>query len=139
MKRILILLLAAAAFLAGPAHAQDDPRIATGVAAAETWIALVDAGYYDASWDQSAASFQATVPKGRWLTGITKLRLPLGRLISRTPSSARFSDWLIGAPNGEYVSIEYASAFEDKTDAVEIITTKHEKDGSWKVMGYQLK
>jgi hypothetical protein len=139
MKRILISFLAAAAFLAVPAFAQDDPRIATGEAAAETWLALTDLGYYAAAWDQSAASFQASVPKPSWLTGITKLREPLGRPISRTASSARFAEWLIGAPNGEYVTIEYESAFEAKPDVVEIVTTQHQKDGSWKVMGYQLK
>jgi hypothetical protein len=139
MKRILILLLAAAAFLAGPAFAQDDPRIATGEAAAETWLALTDLGYYDTSWDDAAPSFKATVPKAGWLTGITKLREPLGKLISRNPSSARFAEWLTGAPNGEYVTIEYDSEFENKTGAVEIVTTRHEKDGSWKVMGYQLR
>jgi hypothetical protein len=79
------------------------------------------------------------VPKPRWLTGITKLREPLGRLISRTRASARFAEWLVGAPNGEYVTIEYDSEFENNPDAVETVTTQHEKDGSWKVMGYQLR
>jgi hypothetical protein len=139
MKRILIPLLAAGAFLAVPALAQDDPRLAAGEAAAKTWLALVDAGDYDASWNQSAASFQAAVPRARWLTGIVKLREPLGKLVSRTPSSPRFAESLAGAPNGEYVSIEYDSEFENKKDAVETVTTKHEKDGSWKVMGYQLR
>lgn len=138
MKRILIPLLAAAAFLALPVSAQDDPRIAFGLEAAETWLELTDLHYYDASWDQSAASFQAAVPRARWLTGIAKLREPLGKMISRTPSSARFAESVAGAPNGEYVTIEYDSEFENKKDAVETVTTRHEKDGTWKVMGYQL-
>ena len=131
---VVTLLLAAA-----PALAQDDPRLAAGQAAADTWLALVDAAKYDTSWEQSAASFQAAVPRARWLTGIVKLREPLGKLVSRTPSSPEFAESVAGAPKGEYVSIQYDREFENKKDAVETITTKHEKDGSCKVMGYQLK
>jgi Protein of unknown function (DUF4019) len=139
MKRIPIALLAVGAFLTVPAFAQDDPRLAAGEAAAETWLALVDAGAYDASWGQSAVSFQAAVPKATWLTGIAKLREPLGKLMSRSASLPRFTDSLAGAPNGEFVSVQYDSEFENKKDAVETVTTKHEPDGSWKVMGYQLR
>ena len=139
MKRILIPFLAAFAFQSFPALAQDDPHIAPGAAAAQAWLTLNDGGQYDAAWNTSAKSFQAAVPRDTWLKGIAKLREPLGKLVSRNPASAHFAETLTGAPNGEYVTVEYDTQFENKKDAVETVTTQHEKDGSWKVMGYLLR
>jgi hypothetical protein len=44
-----------------------------------------------------------------------------------------------GAPDGEYVIIMYASQFENRADATEIVTPVREKDGSWRVSGYDIR
>jgi hypothetical protein len=54
-------------------------------------------------------------------------------------SSARYSRTLPGAPDGEYVVIQYSSQFANKASAVETVTPMREKDGSWKVSGYYVK
>ncbi|HWN92533.1 MAG TPA: DUF4019 domain-containing protein, partial [Verrucomicrobiae bacterium] len=46
---------------------------------------------------------------------------------------------LPGAPDGEYVVIQYETAFENKASAVETITPMLDKDGSWRISGYYIK
>jgi hypothetical protein len=43
---------------------------------------------------------------------------------------------LPGAPDGEYVVIQYESSFEHKQAAVETVTPMLDKDGTWRVSGY---
>jgi hypothetical protein len=43
---------------------------------------------------------------------------------------------LPGAPEGEYVVIQYETQFEHKAGAIETVTPLREKDGSWRVSGY---
>ncbi len=44
-----------------------------------------------------------------------------------------------GAPDGEYVVIQYDSSFEHKQAAVETVTPMLDKDGKWRVSGYYIK
>jgi hypothetical protein len=50
-----------------------------------------------------------------------------------------FATSLPGAPDGEYVIIQFATSFENKTSAVETITPMMDKDGQWRVSGYYIK
>ena len=61
------------------------------------------------------------------------------RLLSRNLKSAAFTKTLPGAPDGEYVVIQYDSSFEHKQSAAETITPMLDKDGEWKVSGYYIK
>ena len=46
------------------------------------------------------------------------------------------STTLPGAPDGEYVVLQFDTSFEQKAAAVETVTTIREKDGTWHVGGY---
>lgn len=46
---------------------------------------------------------------------------------------------LPGAPDGEYVVIEFESSFEHKKSAIETVTPMNDKDGKWRVSGYYIK
>ncbi len=46
---------------------------------------------------------------------------------------------LPGAPDGEYVVIQIQTSFENKKSAVETITPMLDKDGRWRVSGYQIR
>jgi len=43
---------------------------------------------------------------------------------------------LPGAPDGQYVLIQFNASFEQKAHAVETVTPMLERDGTWKVSGY---
>jgi len=44
-----------------------------------------------------------------------------------------------GAPDGEYVVIQFESSFANKKSAVETVTPMKGEDGVWRVSGYYIK
>ena len=107
--------------------------------AALKWLALVDEGKYSESWDEAAQLFKGAVNKGQWKDSLDSVRKPLGKLVSRTLKSKTYATSLPGAPDGEYVVIQYTSSFENKKSAVETVTPMLDKDGKWRVSGYYIK
>lgn len=61
------------------------------------------------------------------------------KVISRVVSTKEFMTSLPGAPDGEYVVIQFKTSFENKKEAVETVTPKKDKDGKWRVSGYYIK
>ena len=103
--------------------------------AAQNWLVLIDKGAFAQSWDQSASIFRA-IPKEELAKRIAGGREPLGKVLSRKLKSATYSTTLPGAPDGQYVVIQYDTSFENKKSAVETITPMLDKDGQWRVSGY---
>jgi len=58
---------------------------------------------------------------------------------SRKLTNAKYSKSLPGAPDGEYVVVQYQTSFEHKKEAVETVTSALGKDGSWRLAGYFIK
>src|ERR1700690_1010493 len=135
MKFVFCVLVATFMFTAPPARAQEAEKVASAEAAALAWLALTDAGDYSRSWDMTAGIFQSSISKQKWMNALQNARGPLGTLISRKVKSARYAESLPGAPDGEYVVIQYESQFENKKAAIETVTPRLEKDGSWEVSG----
>jgi len=108
-------------------------------AAAQSWLALVDAGKFDESWDAAASMFRAALTKADWVRTAGAVRTPLGAVTSRKLKSKRFTTTLPGAPDGQYVVIQFDTSFEHKASAIETITPMLDKDGSWRVSGYFIK
>lgn len=106
------------------------------VEAAEAWLALVDAGDYDESWKEAASFFRSAVKEADWVAALGATRKPLGAVSSRKVKGAQFATELPGAPDGEYVVIQFETSFENKANAVETITPMKDKDGTWRVSGY---
>jgi len=105
----------------------------------ESWLALTDSGKYAESWQECAQIFQASVTKEQWQSALRASRDPLGKLLWRKLKGATYTKTLPGAPDGEYVVIQYESSFEHKQAAVETVTPMLDKDGKWRVSGYYLK
>lgn len=106
------------------------------IKASQAWLDLIDSGKYDASWDEAALYFRNTVKKEDWLSTIKGVRDPFGKMVKRTFKSKQSVDSMPGAPDGDYVIIQYDTVFENKKSAVETIVPMLEKDGKWKVSGY---
>ena len=141
MKRFIaaVAVVAAIAFAAVPVQAQSADAVAQAERAAKSWLALTDAGEYSRSWDEAAGTIRAAVSKSRWASTVRGTRHSLGDVGVRKLKSAVFTRTLAGAPDGEYVVIEYESTFENRVTAVETVTPSREKDGSWKVAGYLIR
>jgi hypothetical protein len=139
MKHLLPVLLLALCLLVPAAYADDKEEVAKAQRAATAWLALTDGGKYPESWDSSAALFKAAITKPDWEKALKSARSPLGALKSRKLKSATFARSLPGAPDGEYVVIQFDAQFEKNAAAIETITPMREKDGSWRVSGYYIK
>lgn len=106
------------------------------IAAAEQWLAIVDRGDYAASHEQAAAYFKGAVTAPAWRQQIAGVRAPLGQLQSRAVQSSQVATSLPGAPDGEYVVIQFQTSYENKADAVETVTPMRDADGVFRVSGY---
>lgn len=123
------------------------PRAATAAegaeaeasAAAQSWLASIDAGDYAASWDAAAPLFQRAVEREKWRSTLESVRAPLGKLLSRSLKSAQYTKTLPGAPDGEYVVLQFDASFENKKVAVETVTPMLAPDGTWRVSGYYIR
>jgi hypothetical protein len=136
MKKACTFALLVLVLVAPAAGAAESEAVGKAQDAAGAWLALVDAGKYGESWEAAASFFKAAVTKPGWESAVRSARSPFGALKSRKLKSATFKTSLPGAPDGEYVMIQYDTRFEKKEAAVETVTPMREKDGSWKVSGY---
>ncbi len=139
MHRIVSVAAACviAAVFSGIAAEPEKEKAA--VAAAEKWVALVDGGKYAESWKEAAAYFRNAVPQAQWEQLARAVRQPLGKPVSRKVKATTYKTALPGAPDGEYVVIEFETSFENKKDAVETVTPMLDKDGQWRASGYFIK
>jgi|SRR5215471_1976841 len=105
---------------------------------AQSWLALIDSGRYGQSWTDAAQLFKQAVSQSQWESAVKAVRGPLGKVQSRDLQSASYRRSVPGAPDGEYVVIQYATSYENKKSAIETITPMKDKDGVWRVSGYYI-
>jgi hypothetical protein len=109
------------------------------VEAANQWLNIIDNGQYAESWDLTAEMFRKAVEKKTWEKQMLAFREPLGKVINREVTKKEYMTSMPGAPDGEYVVIQYSTNFENKKNAIETITPMKDKDGKWRVSGYYIK
>jgi hypothetical protein len=156
---VLVLALAAA----GPVHAQLKPPADLGAApikpattpaadsdpvarakeeaagrVAGEWLKLIDSGEYGKAWDQCAPVFREKVTRDQWVQGIPKSRADYGKFNSRKLVAAAYRTSLPGAPEGDFVTVRFASDFEKNAAAEELVTLMYQ-GGSWRPIGYLLR
>jgi hypothetical protein len=128
----LLPLLALAAEKNGEAEKQ-------ALAAAESWLALVDNGKYAEGWDTAAEYLKNAVGRDDFVKSLNAARKPLGKHKSREVKSKEYRTSLPGAPDGQYVIIQFKTSLENKKSAVETVTPMLDKDGKWRVSGYYIR
>ena len=138
MNNIITICLALLLLFSQPLFA-DQAKKEAALAAAENWLALVDAEDYAASWQDAASYFKQAVSEDQWTQSMTAYREPLGNVLSRTPASQTYTATLPGAPDGEYVVIQFRTSFEQKAAGIETVTSMLDNDGVWRVSGYYIK
>ncbi|HEX7051973.1 MAG TPA: DUF4019 domain-containing protein [Longimicrobiales bacterium] len=106
------------------------------LSAADRWLALVDRGDLHASWSEASALFRAMVGEGEWEASLARAQAPIGRPLAREIRSMRYATSLPGAPDGEYVVLEYETRFERKERGGERVVMMKERDGEWRAAGY---
>jgi len=123
----------------GPQPQSNPEAEKTSLQAADAWLQLVDSGWYAKSWEEAAEYFKNAVPQDDWQRSMEVFRKPLGKLVSRKLKLTRYTTSAPGAPDGEYVIIQYNTSFENKQSATETVTPMLDRDGKWRVSGYFIK
>jgi hypothetical protein len=121
---------------AAPLGSESAELERAGQTAAHAWLLLLDRQDWGTAWDASSLMFRQSVPLPAWMEGIPKLRAPFGAFVERVPVEAVYKKALPGRPEGDYVTVRFASRFAGKADVEEAVTTVREPDGRWRVTGY---
>ena len=129
---LLVLMLASM-----NAYSSDDKKREADLAAGK-WLALVDGQQYLESWNGAALLFKQQVSAENWLQAISAARQPLGSMLSRKLLTATYATSLPGAPDGEYVVLQYQTTFQYKKSAIETVTPMLD-DNRWRVSGYYVR
>jgi hypothetical protein len=116
-----------------------DEQTDQAVAAAKTWLGLVDAKQYKESWIEAAPFFKDRISENDWVKMISLGRGPFGDVKSRELKDAKYATSLPGAPDGAYVVIQFKTSFANKADAIETITPMKDDKEAWRVSGYFVK
>ena len=139
VKYVMIGMLLCSIVFGGTSFAEQTDAEKTALAAAQSWLQLVDEGNYTESWNEASEYFKNAITKEQWKQTVQAGREPLGKTVSRTVKSTQYATTLPGAPDGEYVVIQFDTSFTNKKIAVETITPMLDRDGTWRVSGYYIK
>lgn len=127
-------------------HAQDnsvqEANVGPASVAAERFLALVDIGDVAGSYNEMAAASRQMVTLQQWESAMKTVRAPLGKVESRRMVTAVPTHNLPGAPEGDYVVIQYntrLSKLPNDQIAIETVTPMLDRDGNWRVSGYYVK
>ena len=100
------------------------------VRSARDWLVLGDQGRWKDGWTATASSFRKLNTAEQWADAATKVRVPMGALISRTALSQES----IPAPPAGVEVVKFRASFANKADVIETVSLARE-DGDWKVVG----
>jgi hypothetical protein len=136
-RRALLVVLACCLSTVGIGSASaQDARATSAQKEARTWLALTDRGDAPASWKAAGKQFQNAITADKWADSLKRVRPPLGALVERTMLSTQFTKSFPGAPDGDYVLLQFRTTFAKKTGGRETVTLEREADGAWRVIGY---
>ena len=138
-RREMMAVLAACALsplIAQGAQGADLSAIASAQQAASQWMTTVDAKDFSKSWEQAATAFRRALTQSQWAQAVDIARGPLGAVKSRSLVRSQPASTLPGAPDGDYVVLEFQTSFEHKAAAVETTVMVKDTDGSYRAVGY---
>jgi len=122
---------AAASLHPASAEPATAPAETDVIRAARSWLALVDAGNWNASWEATGSSFRELNTAETWARVSEDARPPMGAVLSRETVSQES----VPAPPMGYEMVKFHTSFANKPDATEKLGMVKE-DGTWKVVGY---
>ena len=105
--------------------------------AAERWLGLIDAADYPAAYALELPRLRAATTEAQFVRSMEGRRQPFGHVLSRKFIGSAFTNKLTGAPDGNYESLLFRTAFAHKAVAAERVILSQEADG-WRVVEYRV-
>ncbi len=105
--------------------------------AAESWLKLLDDGDYEEAFEWEAQDFRLWRTQAQFVRYMQAHRAPFGRTLSRGLIGAASLHKLVGAPDGNYESIIFKTAFNAKSPTAERVILVKSAAG-WRVIDYRI-
>lgn len=100
------------------------------VQAARQWLALVDKGDWNGSWNATGQAFKSLNTSERWAEVSDAVRAPLGAVVSRELIGEEY----VPAPPYGYQLVKFRTSYANKAGAIETLSLVRE-GGEWRVVG----
>ena len=105
--------------------------------AAQHWLQLLDDGDYEEAFEWEAQDFRMSRTQSQFVRLMQARRAPFGRALSRSMIGSRPIEKFVGAPEGNYVSLIFKTAFEHKNPTAERVIVIKQATG-WRVIDYKI-
>jgi hypothetical protein len=105
--------------------------------AAEKWLKLLDQGDYEEAFEWEAQDFRMTRTQNQFVRYMQARRVPFGHTLSRSFIGAANIHKFVGVPEGDYESIIFKTAFENKSPTAERVILVRQSVG-WRVIDYRI-
>src|SRR2546421_5501128 len=106
-------------------------------AAALHWLQLLDDGDYEEAFEWEAQDFRMSRTQSQFVRYMQARRAPFGRTLSRRFIGAANIHKFVGVPEGNYESIIFKTAFENKVETAERVILVKQNVG-WRVIDYRI-
>jgi hypothetical protein len=118
-----------------------DPHTAEEQAAerqALGFLGYLDHGRFADSYAYTGMLIRAQLDRDAYAKQLEKARAGVGALLSRELIDASYTTTVPGAPEGQYVVLDYGASFANRQQAMETVILAFAK-GYWRVSGYYIK
>ena len=105
--------------------------------AALHWLQLLDAGDYEEAFEFEAQDFRMSRTQSQFVRLMQARRTPFGNALSRKFIGAAHVEKFVGAPEGNYESVLFKTAFEHKNPTAERVILIKQPIG-WRVIDYRI-
>jgi len=106
------------------------PAESAAVGAARDWLALVEKGDWNGSWEATGQAFKALNTVETWTRVAQQVQGPLGAVRSRV----LLSEQEVPAPPYGYQMVKFRTDYANKAGAIETLSLVRE-GGAWRVVG----
>src|SRR5437868_10863396 len=105
--------------------------------AALHWLQVLDNGDYEEAFEFEAQDFRMSRTQSQFVRLMQARRAPFGNALSRKFIGAAHVEKFVGAPEGNYESVLFKTAFEHKNPTAERVILIKQPIG-WRVIDYRI-
>jgi hypothetical protein len=105
--------------------------------AAEHWLVLLDSGDYEEAFEWEAQDFRMTRTQKQFVRYMQARRQPFGKALGRKVLGSAAIHKFAGVPEGNYMSVIFKTAFENKKETAERVILVRQQVG-WRVIDYRI-